>query len=160
MDWSNLLIVTAYIILARYSNSNVTSQILALNIIVQITFDILFVHFGLYHIADPSWFFVVKGLILVVTIGMLFIHHGNFGIAILLFINMMYLYGMWKEAIFTTISQPLHSYFTLSMSIIIALELLYMFRVSNFYGGVRDTYRRIVDRYFNNVSRRHVDKYG
>jgi hypothetical protein len=160
MDWSNLLIVTAYIVLARCSNNHITSQILALNILVQITFDIFFVHFGMYRIADPSWFFVVKGLILMVAIGMLFIRHGNLGIAILLFINMLYLYGMWQETVFTTISQPLHSYFAGVMFIIIALELLYMFRVSNFYGRVRDTYRRVVNHCFDSVSRRHVDKYG
>jgi hypothetical protein len=158
MDWFNLFIVALYIFLARYSD-NVTSHILAFNILTQISFDIVFVHFGMYRIADPSWFFVIKGIILVLAIGMLFIRNGNFGVAFLLFLNLLYLSGMWHEVVFTTISRPLHSFYTGSMLIIMALELWYMFRVSRVYDRVRNFYRRVINRRINSTSYRYVNKH-
>lgn len=146
----DLLILVVFCVLAKFSYMRSLAVIICCNFLAQVLVDIIFIDMGLYNYINNEWFFIIKAYILFCTISMMYINKGHTWIIGVLLINMVYMYGLWFEAV--TNKGLFYENFTWCMTCILVLEIVYLFGISNFYGlfkrSLGHIYRSIFDRSF------------
>lgn len=74
-------------------------EVVAIQFIIQFMFDVIFIDLGLHEIVASRWFYITKGFIIFLSLYSLNRYYPPSWISLLLFLTMIYYYGLWGEEI-------------------------------------------------------------